>query len=1053
MISAVLKHSHFEPPAAVAVIDRAQSIAEILADLGAPDWFFTHGTVRLNGHLIERTYWRAVRLKPDATGVLELCVVQQGKNTIALVGSVALVALAAAISGGLLGPAAAGTIGTGLFGSSFAAGGIGATLAAAGVGLAGSLLLTALTAPPKAGSEAERSELAQAGIGQNAVAVLEPLPVILGIMRASPPQLIPAYTTLEGGDLYVHAIVGVQGRCAISDILINGTDSDSTEGVTVESSDGSPGAADPTIAYATVIEQRDGVKLSEFQTKFGSNATQLEDQENPENSDISWHTFTTDGIADEVRIRLLWPSGIADITNGRAGFMPLRIEVREKGTSTWKKLPTMYFWDEKKGFGPLRQEVKLQWRRIHDGPHFQPSTTGVFPVYSTLTRNSMGKSFEYQAESHFLSASVGDDIPVMTAATTSGATMSASTELGAGNEAWKAADSSTTTYWSPSNNSLPAWIKIDFGAGNEKTVKCMRALFDSGATGNTAKTGYLEGSNDNSTWTLLSTLDDPNAVADGRYVQGLWVENPASYRYYRFTITANAGASNDQIRLMDWRLISGGDMSCADYPSGDPIQTVNKTLYTSVTRDGVTIFLDPATFTPGQYEIRMERGWAGAKTLLTATDTFGDPIYNGSANNASFFNYSTSADVKTIYQSQKDFRSDCQVETFATVSDDEPIDLDGIAWIAIRGRNINIDSVSALFSSKARTVSGSVWTDAESETANPAALYRHHLIGGGNPDPLPGEIVDEEVLKSWYADCASAGYACNAIVSGRSVAEVLQLIASAGYASPKASNLWGIVQDGDTSGDPITQMLTPLNAKDLGTTIAITRLPHAIRAEFLDATDDYQVTHEIVYRDGYSAVNASLIETISYEGLTALAAVQARAAFDLKQGKFRNRSYVREVGLEGYSISRGALIGLTDDVLDRAQAYGLIKSIGTSGGNYVSITLDNIVPLSAGSGDAAVVGDITGLSDITDTDQPMGVGIRLADGTVLTKQIDEVTDGATCTFTTPFTDDDSLAVGQLVAVGVHGRVYRRVRCIAVEPSGHETRRLTFVDEAAAELFA
>lgn len=105
------------------------------------------GQVRINGDVISRALWHLVRPRPSRPGfetVVEILVPLQGsggagggahKNPIALVASIAVLLVGAAISGGAL---------AGVLGPVFAAGTIGATVAGAATGLGGSTNFNAL---------------------------------------------------------------------------------------------------------------------------------------------------------------------------------------------------------------------------------------------------------------------------------------------------------------------------------------------------------------------------------------------------------------------------------------------------------------------------------------------------------------------------------------------------------------------------------------------------------------------------------------------------------------------------------------------------------------------------------------------------------------------------------------------------------------------------------------------------------------------------------------------------------------------------------------------
>jgi hypothetical protein len=101
-----------------------------------PSVFIDHGEVRINGDLVPRDVWRMVRPRagrPNETAItLHLQLRKRankpagGKNTVALVATIAVLLAAAAVSGGLLAPLAAS--------AGFAAPGAGSLSAAVVVG-------------------------------------------------------------------------------------------------------------------------------------------------------------------------------------------------------------------------------------------------------------------------------------------------------------------------------------------------------------------------------------------------------------------------------------------------------------------------------------------------------------------------------------------------------------------------------------------------------------------------------------------------------------------------------------------------------------------------------------------------------------------------------------------------------------------------------------------------------------------------------------------------------------------------------------------------------
>lgn len=1043
----LLLASPFLPPFYDGLLTERKTVLEILKTSGDLAWCEDYVAVRLNGMTVPRCWWPHVTVKPEAPGLLELCVVPQKGNVLPILASVALIGLTAGI----------GTFGLPFLGAGFAAGSFGASAVAGGVGIAGQLAIRALTAPPSvANSAAKQRDLSQAGISSNQITLFETLPTLHGKMLVSPPVISPAYTTFDAKEITINAIVGVQGRNLIENVLVNGSDITLLDGIEYETREGGPGDTALTLAQLTCIQQTQQIAVSNFRTEQETSTfDKLIDQTTPANSAPDFHVFTTDGTADEIWIRFLFPQGIFRISDNAAAFVPVRISIRKVGDTDWRNLPTVHFGDFDGGAGPLRAEVKLKFQTQPSGRHISNGDEN-YPVFDLTNITAIGQSIEYQSDAYFQNTAYPftSQIPVMTSATTGGVTMSASSELDASHAAWKAADNQNVlTGWSPSNNTLPgAWIKADFGSA--LTIRSYRLGTDTpggAAPTTTPLTWYVEGSNDDSNWTRLDA-DDVDITAFPLATGDYQVGTPGSYRYMRWTFLTNNGAANEQLYVSHLQpylydavgiqvaddAVSFGGMPARHSTTSDP-----RCVYGSLDRNGATFYLDPAQWLPGAYEVRVKRGWGQIESLLAPSPY----TFNGSATGCDFFEYFVSGGKYAVRFSPKLYMTETVIEVFSTVSNDVPVDTTGIACIALEMKNAVIDSISAEMTSYASIYSGGVWTDTEVPTSNPAALYRKLLLGHAHPNPPPGEIINEEELATWYDRCVTAGHECNFLQQGRSVAEVKAVIASAGYASPRESNMLSVVEDYDRGAEPVTQVLSPLNSKLLGLNIPLPELEHAIYAEYFDAADDWKIARDIFYRDGFDANTASLFSTVTYDGFTDAAKVATRAAFDLKQVVARARTVRLEMGMEGYSLERGKLVAHNDDVLNTTHAQGLIRTITQSGGNVVSITVDNIIPFSLNQDETAAFVDGLDLANAT------GVAIRKADGTSVVKTLTNVSDSNICTFTTPFVLSGSgIEVGQMCVFGRAGQEYSRMIVMGVEPQGLETRIITLAAEAP-ELFA
>lgn len=383
----------------------------------------------------------------------------------------------------------------------------------------------------------------------------------------------------------------------------------------------------------------------------------------------------------------------------------------------------------------------------------------------------------------------------------------------------------------------------------------------------------------------------------------------------------------------------------------------------------------------------------------------------------------------------------------------EPFDWHGLASIAFKAKGVDIQSVSALFTSMVPIWDGAAWTVGTPQpTNNSAALYRFVCMSPDyNSQPLTAGMIDEENMIELWEECLNRDLECNAVIQNQSLPEVLQMIAGTMYGSPRFVDKWGVILDRDRSDDDIIQLLTPLNSKDLGTIKQFPRLPHAIRAQYTNDLDDNSFNDDIVaFAPGYDVNTATIYESITYQGWTDPNKVLARAQFDINQTYLRSVRYVRDVHLEGLVTPRGSLIGLADDVVEQVHRYSILESVITSGGNVVGLQLETLIDLDVLAQDQSYMAP-------TDAEQgainQLAVTVRLNDGSPSTHLIEETAASSTVTFVTPVADTGQFDRPQIVAIGIAGREYKRCIVMAVEPhKGGEMLRLYLADERP-ELYA
>jgi hypothetical protein len=83
---------------------------------------------------------------------------------------------------------------------------------------------------------------------------------------------------------------------------------------------------------------------------------------------------------------------------------------------------------------------------------------------------------------------------------------------------------------------VPNWLKIDLDSAKAASSYSMQARTD--IVGNQPTAWTLEGSNNDSTWTVADTRSGISGVPAGSLV-GTWtMTTPGTYRYWRWTFTA-----------------------------------------------------------------------------------------------------------------------------------------------------------------------------------------------------------------------------------------------------------------------------------------------------------------------------------------------------------------------------------------------------------------------------------------------------------------------------------------------------------------------------------
>lgn len=178
-------------------------------------------------------------------------------------------------------------------------------------------------------------------------------------------------------------------------------------------------------------------------------------------------------------------------------------------------------------------------------------------------------------------SSAPDIIPIMTAATTSGVTISASSDqVINGRAAWKVADDNLVTFWQDTGatvSSLPSWLKVDFGAGNARSVArySVRAGAAANQLDNAPRSWDFQGNDvdtgSDASWATLDTGGDQSgwAISEKRTFA---INSPQAFRFYRINVNEIVGGSGEgQVEIAELEMFEADSSTQARFSSGQLI--------------------------------------------------------------------------------------------------------------------------------------------------------------------------------------------------------------------------------------------------------------------------------------------------------------------------------------------------------------------------------------------------------------------------------------------------------------------------------------------------
>ena len=158
-----------------------------------------------------------------------------------------------------------------------------------------------------------------------------------------------------------------------------------------------------------------------------------------------------------------------------------------------------------------------------------------------------------------------DCVPLMTAATTNGVTVTDSGNLGTGYEGWRAFDNNSNTRWGV--NATSGILSMTLAVAKIVAAYSIRARNDSYLI-DSPKTWTFEGSNDGTDWTVLDTQFNVTSWSMNERKE-FAVSSPAAYLYYRLNISSNQSGTDTSVSEVE--LLEGVPYGFDFYASGNRV--------------------------------------------------------------------------------------------------------------------------------------------------------------------------------------------------------------------------------------------------------------------------------------------------------------------------------------------------------------------------------------------------------------------------------------------------------------------------------------------------
>jgi len=397
---------------------------------------------------------------------------------------------------------------------------------------------------------------------------------------------------------------------------------------------------------------------------------------------------------------------------------------------------------------------------------------------------------------------------------------------------------------------------------------------------------------------------------DGEIQWQFWQEVPESAG------TLSDGTSGKQWEAHPW------------FDGGVPLTSVN---HINSQRFGLRVFLDETIFPKGEFEFQIARGAATASGDLNSNYEISGTVY-------SLFHAYDKDTVWSISTAQGAYLARISVVQATAIATRYPTEWPQTALVALKSKGNSVRNITVMAARYVYDWDGTAWATETANCRNPATHYRQLLHDFLTFYGLDTTLIDDASFVSWRQECISRGYECSAVFAGETVGEALTAIATAGFATPRYSDGFGIDYFRNRSSDVPVQTFSPRNADKIDFNIVLPERPTGYRVSFQNADDEWRSDEIEVALD--NAADIQNWESTEYKAIADPELVQRRAYFDLLQTDLRRRQWIVSTSIEGVICEKGDLVSVVSDLFDDRSHGARIRQVI----DPTHIALDQVIP-------------------------------------------------------------------------------------------------------------